>query len=502
MKPLATSAAALISLIALGCAPPLNGEPLQPGHPRPEDTYTITSVLQILPPFNVADMNDDFQDARELWQGKDSALVEITYYPLYQPVVGENPDWRKDDAGMTEYLKPTATENWDEAMRRDLLAELRQDGIEPDQLTDRQLVEKVSAWAMKRAHSTHAFSIWCDYFPKGSAEVYPPLRAAFDQQKPDQTWTDQQMFEAEALGRSMFYNREHGACTSSSIYLATILRALGIPTRMVFCIPPFDPNDAAQTQMFYDNVHHNQVRETVRASLDGMQGFANHFFNEVFVGRHWIWLNYSRLGQPVLDAHYFGLLTHIETSTDLSQVPLAQTWGMRYFQYPANQPKLSSINPYRLLAVQDGFGTNAHVENPAVPVAGLRTVTINGLYQTNSPAVPKWVDREMLAQSKTDFLIAGKEWIRNAPSQMRVFAQHASQSFLLVSPGNPEVRVKFNGLKLSSGDGSFQAYGAQILSEDRPRLMPGAGYTIRPQNTNETYRWLVETNIAPLTFNQ
>jgi hypothetical protein len=90
------------------------------------------------------------------------------------------------------------------------------------------------------------------------------LRDAFDREKPDPTWTDQQMFEQEALGRSMFYNKVHGACTSSSVYLATIFRALGIPTRIVFCIPPFDPNDDAQARMFYDNIHHNQVRETVR----------------------------------------------------------------------------------------------------------------------------------------------------------------------------------------------------------------------------------------------
>jgi hypothetical protein len=108
----------------------------------------------------------------------------------------------------------------------------------------------------------------------------------------------------------------------------------------------------------------------------------------------------------------------------------------------------------------------------------------------------------MWVRTKTDFLIAGREWLPNAPSQMRAFAQHASPDFLLVSPGNPDVRAKLSNLKLSRGDGSFQAYGVQILPEDRPQLMFGAGYTLRPQNTNETYRWLVETNIAPLTFNK
>jgi transglutaminase-like putative cysteine protease len=466
---------------------------------RKEDTYTITSVIQVLKPVNPDDMNDDFQDARVLAQDKDSCTVEVTYYPFYQPAIGENPNWRMDDAGMTQYLKPTATENWDEAMRRDLIAELLQANIDPEHLTDKQLVERVSAWAMNRAHSTRAFSIWAVYFPDGKPAVYPPLRDAFDRKKPDPTWTDQQMFEQEALGRSMFYNKVHGACTSSSVYLATIFRALGIPTRIVFCIPPFDPNDNAQARMFYGNIHHNQVRETVRAALDGTGGFEDHMFNEVYVDHHWVRLNYKTLGQPVLDAHYFGLLTHIYTCSDLSQVPLAQTWGMRYFKYPADQPKLSSVNPYRLISVHDHFGANARLDNPPVSVAELRTVTIIGLYPKGSPAIPAWVKEETWQKIGTDFLIAGQEWgPAGSYHQMRAFEKRAGQEFLLTASGHPTVKAHLNGLTLSSGDGSFQAYAAQFDAEDKARLVPGVAYNIQPINTSETYRWVVAPDITLL----
>src|ERR1044071_6498518 len=116
----------------------------------------------------------------------------------------------------------------------------------------------------------------------------------------------------------MFYQKVHGSCTSSSVYLTTIFRALGIATRIVFCIPPFDANDPKQAEMFYGAIHHHGVRETVRNAIDGMSGFANHLFNEVYVGGRWVRLNYSTLGQPILDARYFGLLTHIMTCSDLS----------------------------------------------------------------------------------------------------------------------------------------------------------------------------------------
>jgi hypothetical protein len=295
------------------------------------------------------------------------------------------------------------------------------------------------------------------------------------------------MFDQEALGRSMFYNKVHGSCTSCSIYLTTLFRALGIPTRMVFCIPPFDPNDPVQAQMFYNNIHHNQARETVRGALDGMSGFDNHVFNEVYIDHRWVRLNYTTLGQPILDARYFGLLTHIYTCADMSQTPLAQTWGMRYFKYPEGQVKLSSINPYRLISVQDHFGANARIDNPPVPVAELRTVTIIGLYRSDSPAVPKWVaDPEMWRRTQTDFLIAFKEWIPTGANQMRAFQRRVGHDFVLTARGHPDIGARLSNPKYSAGDGSFQAYGAQVVPEDKAKLVPGAAYNIQPKNISET----------------
>jgi hypothetical protein len=498
---LKTISVSAVSIVAASCIQFAGRGQSSEIHPRKEDTYTITSVIQILKPGSPADMNDDFQDARVLAQDKDSCTVELTYYPLYQPAIGENAHWREEDAGMSQYLKPTASENWDETMRRDLMAELREAGIDPDRLTDKQLAEKVSGWAMHRSHSTRTFSIWCVYYPDGEPAVYPPLRDAFEGEKPDRTWTDQQLFDQEALGRSMFYNKVHGSCTSSAIYLATIFRALGIPTRFVFCIPPFDPNDDAQAQMFYGNVHHHQVRETVRSALDGMNGFDNHVFNEVYIDHRWVRLNYNTLGQPILDARYFGLLTHIYTCSDLSHVPLAETWGLRYFKYPAGQPKLSSVNPYRLLSVHDDFGPEAHLDNPPVPPAELRTVTIIGLHRPESAELPKW-SAEFLKRPNNgnDFLIETREWLPGVENQMRAFYNRAGHDFRLAAPQHAEIRVRLSGLRLSAGDGSFKAFGAQIVPEDKAKLVSGVGYSIEPINTNQTYRWVVAPDVPPLRF--
>ena len=501
-RTLTTIAVAVTSMTAAASITFAGRDPFTERHPPKEDTYTVTSVIQVLQPVNPADMNDDFQDARVLAQDKDSCTLEVTYYPFYQPAIGENPNWRIDDAQLTQFLKPTPTENWDDTMRRDLIAELHQAGIDPDRLTDRQLVKQVSAWAMKRAHWTHAFSVWDVWYPDGKPAVFSQLRDAFNQEKPDPAWTDQQMFDQETLGRSMFYNKMHGSCTSSSIYLATIFRALGIPTRIIFCIPPFDPNDDAQAQMFYANIHHNRARETVRAALDGIDGFNNHLFNEVYIARHWVRLNFQTLGQPILDAHYFGLLTHIYTTSDLSQVPLAQTWGMRYAKYPDVHPKLSSVNPYRLISVQDHFGLNARIDNPPVKPAELRTVTIIGLYRPDSPEVPGWAADSLKKKNhETDFLIACKEWVSGVGyQQMSSFQKRAGHQFLLTSPRHPDVRASFDNFTLSTGDGTFQAFVARVLPEDKAKVVPGIAYQIRPINISDTYHWAVAPDLAPLTL--
>jgi len=342
-----------------------------------EYTYTITSVMQFAKPFDVADMTDDYQDARLIAQDEDSATVEITYYPLNtnRDGIGENPNWKRDYARMTKYLAPTPTENWDEKMRSDLLAELRRDGIDPYTLTDLQVVKQVSRWLKRRSRFTQAFGIWFVHYPEGKPDVLPLLREAFDKQKPTPGTTDQEMFDQEVLGRSMFYGRVHGSCTSYAVYLATALRALGIPSRSVFFVPPADGNDREQKELLLSAIHHSAVRATIQRGLPH-GGFANHLFNEAFVGNRWVRVNYDVVGQNTLDDSYLGLMTHILTTDSLSHMPMAETWGRRYALYPAVGPKLSSQNPYRLLKVSDHFGAHANIANPGVKEGNraLRTV--------------------------------------------------------------------------------------------------------------------------------
>src|SRR5262249_51205133 len=150
------------------------------------------------------------------------------------------------------------------------------------------------------------------HFPKGKPDVYPGLETAFQRNKGDKNWTVQQQFEHELLGKQMFYHKTYGTCTSAAVYLTTVLRALGIPTRMVLAIPVADPSDPAQVEVVLKKLRHHRVRAAIKQGLVRLgRSFSSHTFNEVYVGGRWRRLNYTKLGQNTLDANYLGLLIHV-----------------------------------------------------------------------------------------------------------------------------------------------------------------------------------------------
>ena len=72
-----------------------------------------------MPPYNLKALNDDYQDVRVRKETKEYVELEVVVYPLNSnaEAIKGNPNWKKDYAGMKEYLAPGVTTNWDEEMR-------------------------------------------------------------------------------------------------------------------------------------------------------------------------------------------------------------------------------------------------------------------------------------------------------------------------------------------------------------------------------------------------
>ncbi len=89
---------------------------------------------------------------------------------------------------------------------------------------------------------------------------------------------------------------------------------------MILCVPLADGSDTTQIEMIDKGLTHYQVRnEVFLGTLAINDSFASHTFCEVFVGGRWRRLNYSKLGQNVLERNYLGMMIKVNSFNDLSE---------------------------------------------------------------------------------------------------------------------------------------------------------------------------------------
>jgi hypothetical protein len=195
-----------------------------------------------------------------------------------------------------------------------------------------------------------------------------------------------------------------------------------------------------------------------------------------------------------MDDGALGLMTHIGTYRDISEMDLPHTWGRRFALETNDKPTLSSSNPYMLVEARgDHMGRFCrHGLRLATPGA-LTKVTVTDVLPPDSPRVPSFAR----GRSKSDALVLIAEWLPDQDHwQLSAFGKHAGQRFTLSAPGRPDVHLTLDGLDASSGDGSFQAFGVRVDAEDRNKWTPEAAYTLEPRNTSATYLWTVRPGLS------
>ena len=197
--------------------------------------YAIVAQIELAYPLVMSDLNDDFQQVRLLEQSPNRTVVEVTCYPMAHAKGVSAPSEPAEDEPPRQYLEPGAAENWDQAMRKALVSDLLEDGIDVRTLGKSEIVQKVSYWALRRVRSVNTFVVWSVYFPDAKPSIFPSLADWFNAQVSTSGTTARTLLDQEVLGKSMYYGQVHGDCTSVAVYLSTILRALRIPTRMVAC---------------------------------------------------------------------------------------------------------------------------------------------------------------------------------------------------------------------------------------------------------------------------
>ncbi len=478
-------------------------------HERREYAYSIRSVMKVMRPCNLETINDDYQDAKVLSETKDFVELEIIHYPFNtnaKSIEGDSA-WRTHATDMQTWIDPGATTNWDAKMRKDLLAELKVTGVDADTLTDKELVEKTTPWALRRAKSLNkVFTTYYVHFPEGQPTVYPGLEESykreFHRDSAHYNWTIDQHFDRELLGRGMFYNKTHGSCTSYAVYQTTILRAAGLPTRMIVVIPVVDPTDSKQIKLIEDHITHPEVRETLLSSLKGKSGFIAHTFNEVYISGRWRRLDYSTLGRNTYGSRAMGMVTHVNTFRDLSDADLTATWGVRYAK-GLRDDTFASSNPYRTTELSDRVGIHSGIEIPKSKPIWEKTgnIRITSAYWWNdlprddwrrrsvSPARDKARAGNLLLHidSSTDTRLTNRQIIQ--------LLSKVDRNVHLVSKQGKRFSLQIRAGSCWTGRGGGAELEIVVPAAVRSQLTPHTEYSLVAVNPEDHFQWEISDDV-------
>ncbi|HET6204879.1 MAG TPA: transglutaminase domain-containing protein [Planctomycetota bacterium] len=467
---------------------------------RSEYAYTVRSIVRVLPPVTPDVLCDDYQDARVLEKTKDYVELEVVHYPLNTVAdsIAGDPNWRRGAAKMKEYVEPGLTANWDEGMRRDLVAALKEAGIDPDVLDDKTLVERASKWLLEHARTVDGFSTFCSYFPQGKAAIYPGLEESAERGKAGKNLTVEEQWQRELFAKGMFESGVRGTCTSSAIYLNGCLRAIGIPTRIVLCIPLVDASDDRELALVRDRLTHGRVRRIVRQGVENLgNSWSSHTFNEVWVAGRWRRLNYERLGQNILDPQFFGLLTHVATFRDWADGEMAKTWGLRQAGKWKGKDAFGGSNPYSAVTLSDRFGPHAKVERePVEEPEEFKRLTIERVYWWDSPE--RKVDMRLDDPETAGHLLMHVREGRpgEGREQYATFYAQVKKGFVLRAEGSPDVPARATRGYWAAPAQGMQDFYLRIEPAEFPRMLPGVPYRLVPPEEGGEWAWVVAEGVS------
>ena len=163
----------------------------------------------------------------------------------------------------------------------------------------------------------------------------------------DPKYSDDEILHMMFYADSMFKTRQHGTCSSIAGLRGAIMRALGIPTRLVQTIPLIYRYGDESPNLLDDMQNEDMKKGHLVA--EGNTLVCNHVYNEVFLNNHWIGLDSfvnvgAFVGAP--------LCVKIVSFGDWDEVDFTNTWAIDTW---------NSQRPYRTLELSDGYPVHESV---------------------------------------------------------------------------------------------------------------------------------------------
>jgi hypothetical protein len=263
------------------------------------------------------------------------------------------------------------------------------------------------------------------------------------------------------------------------------MRAVGVPARLIYCIPPADGTDPAQVALVRKGITHHRVRRTLLSALAEVGGWTSHTMNEVLVDGRWRRLNYERLAPPPLDERAFGLILPVLVMHDWADAGMTATVGRR--QTLGERDELfPHANPYVLLEASDLFGAHAKVANEPVaePEEFARLTIVKAFWYADRPA---GFDMRGLDDASGHMFLQVKENREGGGiAQYKPFYDVVDKEFVLRAEGKPDVPARAERGYWGSG-----VFYVRIEPEALGTMSPDTAYALVPRNEGEC-RWAVE----------
>jgi len=445
---------------------------------RREYTYTVRAVVQVMKPVTLAELTDDFQDARLLDESEEHVELEVILYPFStaNDAIDADERWRRPERELERWLAPGPTSDVTPALRKRITTDLRADGVEVEKLTDREAVERVSDWLMRRAEFHDGFTSFITAFDERGRPYVPDELAGSVEANMGRGSTLEQQWQREVSAAGMYEQKTRGSCTSSSIYLSGCLRAVGIPTRTVLCIPLVDANDERERALITKGLQHPRVRSIAAAAAEEAVGaWSSHTFNEVWVGGRWRRLNYSKLGQGILDRQYLGLMIHVGTFHDWADARMPETVGRRQ-KLGLYDDIFGGPNPYSTISLRDQVG--AHCRDVSLDAEEMR-LRVQRLAWTDDASLPDDIVRGCETSGRFGLIAE----LRDLEGQeLKDFLDGADTGVVLEADGRAPIATRLDKGCWWYRNGTAYVY-LPIGQAERDALARGVEYRASASNT-------------------
>ena len=269
-------------------------------------------------------MNDLFQDARLMEQTTSNyQTVEVIVYPYSSPVLLPTPyPYQLSSESFKAYVEPTSDLNYSPEMQiaiKDILS------------NETHTLDVISRLQHEIGHMELTLPLYVPFLYTHTNDGEMIVDKAFFQTM-DRKVTETEIQEALAanyFGDSMFKRKQHGTCVSRARILATMLRAAGIPARVLMAVPMlYYYKGSGEWERLVKNLGNEAVAGTFAyetPSVPSEVKIVGHSQVEVYLNKHWIRLGYQ-LNEGPLFAGTDLLFIKIIDAADFSAVDFTKTW--------------------------------------------------------------------------------------------------------------------------------------------------------------------------------